>query len=46
MKCEHEYELILYRKRENKPREFRCKLCGITTTKMPDINKINLRNNG
>jgi len=47
MECTHEeFELILYRKSENKPREFRCKKCGYTTTVMPDINKINLRNNG
>jgi len=45
--CRHkEYGMILYRIKENKPREFRCKKCGYTTLKMPSINKINLRKNG
>ena len=45
--CKHKlFELIMYRKRENKPHEFRCINCGYTTLKIPDINKLKLRKNG
>jgi hypothetical protein len=44
--CRHkEYELIMYRKKENKPREMRCIKCGYTTKKL-NIKKLNLRKNG